>query len=141
MPPAPRHLSPAFTLQQADVTHPMGGEDMPSIAAVVASMDASATRYAARVLMQQGRQEIIVDLKDMVGAPVCLSACVGGCVGGVLCGIGCGRVTLGCVGPGGRIMALPIPVSLRAACCSTPPPPQPALCRLMLPRTPPRTCA
>lgn len=32
------------------------------------SMDASATRYAARVSMQAGRQEIIVDLKNMVGA-------------------------------------------------------------------------
>ena len=30
-------------------------------------MDASATRYAARVSMQTGRQEIIVDLKGMVG--------------------------------------------------------------------------
>jgi hypothetical protein len=44
----------------------MGGEDMPSIATVVGSMDASATRYAARVSMQTGRQEIIVDLKGMV---------------------------------------------------------------------------
>lgn len=43
-----------------------GGEDMPSIAAVVGSMDASATRYAARVSMQAGRQEIIGDLKNMV---------------------------------------------------------------------------
>ena len=45
----------------------MGGEDMPSIAAVVGSMDASATRYAARVSMQTGRQEIFVDFKAMVG--------------------------------------------------------------------------
>lgn len=29
-------------------------------------MDASATRYAARVSMQSGRQEIIADLKNMV---------------------------------------------------------------------------
>ncbi len=29
-------------------------------------MDASATRYAARVSMQAGRQEIIADLKNMV---------------------------------------------------------------------------
>ncbi|EFN55085.1 hypothetical protein CHLNCDRAFT_134979 [Chlorella variabilis] len=56
-----------FMVLGADVTHPMGGEDMPSIAAVVGSMDASATRYAARVSMQTGRQEIIVDLKSMVG--------------------------------------------------------------------------
>ena len=103
-------------LLQADVTHPMGGEDMPSIAAVrpagclwicwrhwcspaelaccterrwaratalpsirrtlfpalqtihlqvVGSMDASATRYAARVSMQSGRQEIVANLKDV----------------------------------------------------------------------------
>lgn len=30
-------------------------------------MDASATRYAARVSMQTGRQEIIVDLKNVGG--------------------------------------------------------------------------
>lgn len=55
-----------FMVFGADVTHPMGGEDMPSIAAVVGSMDASATRYAARVSMQTGRQEIIADLKNMM---------------------------------------------------------------------------
>ncbi|PRW57108.1 argonaute 1 [Chlorella sorokiniana] len=55
-----------FMVFGADVTHPMGGEDMPSIAAVVGSMDASATRYAARVSMQSGRQEIVANLKDMV---------------------------------------------------------------------------
>ncbi|KAL4452075.1 hypothetical protein ABPG75_007737 [Micractinium tetrahymenae] len=55
-----------FMVFGADVTHPMGGEDMPSIAAVVGSMDASATRYAARVSMQSGRQEIVVDLKNMM---------------------------------------------------------------------------
>ena len=39
---------------------------MPSIAGVVGSMDSCAARYAARVSMQGGRQEIIVDLKGMV---------------------------------------------------------------------------
>ncbi len=37
-----------------------------ALQAVVGSMDASATRYAARVSMQKGLQEIIVDLKGMV---------------------------------------------------------------------------
>ena len=38
----------------ADVTHPMGGEDLPSVAAVVGSVDATAAKYAARVSMQTG---------------------------------------------------------------------------------------
>eukprot|EP00887_Chlorella_sp_A99_P007698 scaffold20.g7698.t1 len=59
-----------FMIFGADVTHPMGGEDMPSIAAVVGSLDAVASRYAARVSMQTGRQEIIVDLKGELGAMV-----------------------------------------------------------------------
>ncbi|PSC71066.1 argonaute 1 isoform B [Micractinium conductrix] len=63
---APPIGSRPFMIFGADVTHPMGGEGMPSIAAVVGSMDASATRYAARVSMQTGRQVIIVDLKGMM---------------------------------------------------------------------------
>ncbi|GAB4819183.1 hypothetical protein N2152v2_006229 [Parachlorella kessleri] len=55
-----------FMIFGADVTHPMGGEDLPSIAAVVGSVDATAAKYAARVSMQTGRQEIVVDLKNMV---------------------------------------------------------------------------
>ena len=52
----------------ADVTHPSPTEDgIPSIAAVVASMDANATKYQARVRAQRhekghGAQEIINDL-------------------------------------------------------------------------------
>jgi hypothetical protein len=35
----------------------MGGESMPSIAAVVGSVDATAAKYAARVSMQTGRSQ------------------------------------------------------------------------------------
>ena len=56
----------------ADVTHPSPGENgIPSIAAVVASMDANATKYCARFRAQtheklRGAQEIINDLAAMV---------------------------------------------------------------------------
>ncbi|KPM09009.1 argonaute 2-like protein [Sarcoptes scabiei] len=51
----------------ADVTHPPAGDNKkPSIAAVVGSMDAHPSRYAATVRVQQHRQEIIQDLAKMV---------------------------------------------------------------------------
>ncbi|CAG2161723.1 unnamed protein product [Oppiella nova] len=51
----------------ADVTHPPAGDNKkPSIAAVVGSMDAHPSRYAATVRVQQHRQEIIHDLSTMV---------------------------------------------------------------------------
>lgn len=55
----------------ADVTHPGFGEHMPSVAAVVASLDRHASRYCARVRAQThekngGAQEIIRDLAEMV---------------------------------------------------------------------------
>lgn len=51
----------------ADVTHPPAGDNKkPSIAAVVGSMDAHPSRYAATVRVQQHRQEIIHDLASMV---------------------------------------------------------------------------
>lgn len=51
----------------ADVTHPPAGDSKkPSIAALVGSMDAHPSRYAASVRVQQHRQEIIQDLSSMV---------------------------------------------------------------------------
>ena len=51
----------------ADVTHPgIGEKEKPSIAAVVASMDIKLSRYAANVRVQDSRQEIIVDIREMV---------------------------------------------------------------------------
>lgn len=51
----------------ADITHPPAGDSKkPSIAAVVGSMDAHPSRYAATVRVQQHRQEIISDLSSMV---------------------------------------------------------------------------
>ncbi|CAI2171336.1 1168_t:CDS:2 [Funneliformis geosporum] len=51
----------------AKVTHPApGGESRPSIAALCASMDAKASRYAASIRVQAGKQEIISDLSDGV---------------------------------------------------------------------------
>ena len=38
------------------------------MAAVVGSLNATATRYAARISQQTGRTEIIADLKEMVRA-------------------------------------------------------------------------
>lgn len=51
----------------ADITHPPAGDSRkPSIAAVVGSMDAHPSRYAATVRVQQHRHEIITDLAYMV---------------------------------------------------------------------------
>ncbi|RGB43667.1 Piwi domain-containing protein [Rhizophagus diaphanus] len=56
-------------LMGASVTHPAPGAEntgRPSIAAVAASMDAKASRYAASIRVQTGRQEVISDLAEMV---------------------------------------------------------------------------
>lgn len=65
-------MSKPFMIFGADVTHPGPGSAAPSLAALVGSMDATATRYAARVSAQptkpagrQQIQEIIVDFKNM----------------------------------------------------------------------------
>ncbi|RKO93090.1 Piwi domain-containing protein [Blyttiomyces helicus] len=51
----------------ADVTHPApGSPSNQSIAALVGSMDAQCSRYAAAIRVQKGRQEIIQDLSGMV---------------------------------------------------------------------------
>ncbi|XP_067937270.1 protein argonaute-2-like [Watersipora subatra] len=51
----------------ADVTHPPAGDrQRPSIAAVVASMDAHPSRYSSTVRVQKHRQEYIEDLATMV---------------------------------------------------------------------------
>lgn len=59
------HEKPTMVLG-ADVTHPgIGDREKPSIAAVVASMDIKLSRYAAAVRVQDSRQELIVDIKQM----------------------------------------------------------------------------
>jgi len=51
----------------AYVTHPHSSDGkIPSIAAVVGSMDAHPSRYAAIARLQQHRQEIIQELSSMV---------------------------------------------------------------------------
>ncbi len=55
-------------LMGASVSHPSPGSDAnrPSVAALCASMDAKAARYAASIRIQTGRQVIITDLAAMV---------------------------------------------------------------------------
>ncbi|KAG1056148.1 hypothetical protein G6F46_003280 [Rhizopus delemar] len=51
----------------ADVTHPAPGDmNRPSVAALCASMDARASRYASAIRVQANRTEIIADLANMV---------------------------------------------------------------------------
>lgn len=67
----PKIFSEPVIFIGADVTHPPAGgtsldKRKPSIAAVVASMDAHPSRYCASVRIQKHRQEYIDDLATMV---------------------------------------------------------------------------
>ncbi|CAJ0564733.1 unnamed protein product, partial [Mesorhabditis spiculigera] len=63
----PRIFNEPVIFLGCDITHPPAGDSRkPSIAAVVGSMDAHPSRYAATVRVQQHRQEIISDLTYMV---------------------------------------------------------------------------
>ncbi|VDK54362.1 unnamed protein product [Anisakis simplex] len=63
----PRIFNEPVIFLGCDITHPPAGDSRkPSIAAVVGSMDAHPSRYAATVRVQQHRQEIISDLTFMV---------------------------------------------------------------------------
>uniref|UniRef100_A0A8R1DNM3 Protein argonaute-1 n=3 Tax=Caenorhabditis japonica TaxID=281687 RepID=A0A8R1DNM3_CAEJA len=63
----PRIFNEPVIFFGCDITHPPAGDSRkPSIAAVVGSMDAHPSRYAATVRVQQHRQEIISDLTYMV---------------------------------------------------------------------------
>ncbi|VDN60348.1 unnamed protein product [Dracunculus medinensis] len=63
----PRVFSEPVIFLGCDITHPPAGDSRkPSIAAVVGSMDAHPSRYAATVRVQQHRQETINDLVFMV---------------------------------------------------------------------------
>ncbi|RIA82435.1 Piwi domain-containing protein [Glomus cerebriforme] len=59
------HEKPSI-LMGADVTHPPPGSSRPSIAALCASMDDRASRYAASIRRQTSRTEIISELANMV---------------------------------------------------------------------------
>jgi len=59
-------MSRPAIIMGADVTHAGPGSRLPSIAAVVGSVDAFATKYAAVTRSQESRQEIIVDLAKCV---------------------------------------------------------------------------
>ncbi|KAI0818690.1 Piwi domain-containing protein [Irpex lacteus] len=51
-----------------DISHPAPGvRNRPSIASLVASIDSVCTRYTAHVRCQEPRQEVIEDLKGMLG--------------------------------------------------------------------------
>ncbi|KAJ3309017.1 hypothetical protein HDU76_003748, partial [Blyttiomyces sp. JEL0837] len=49
-----------------DVTHPGAGENSPSIAAAVGTMDAQCARYSASIRSQPARIEVVQDLKGMI---------------------------------------------------------------------------
>jgi hypothetical protein len=58
------HLTPDSL--GADVSHPGPGSTLPSISALVASVDPWACVYAASIRVQDSRTEIIQDLAEML---------------------------------------------------------------------------
>lgn len=49
----------------ADVTHPSGGENRPSVAALVCSLDEKGCQFTGAIRNQRGREEIIQDIGNM----------------------------------------------------------------------------
>ncbi|KAI1316264.1 hypothetical protein EDD11_010172 [Mortierella claussenii] len=49
----------------ADVSHPAPGEDKPSIASVVASMDDYCSKFVGRLMLQDSRQEVIENMQSL----------------------------------------------------------------------------
>jgi eukaryotic translation initiation factor 2C len=61
----PRIFGEPVIFLGADITHPPAGDSRkPSIAAIVGSMDAHPSRYAATVRVQQHRQVLFCTLKN-----------------------------------------------------------------------------
>ncbi|XP_045601550.2 protein argonaute-2 [Procambarus clarkii] len=64
---APMILRKPAMIMGADVNHPAAGDaESPSLAAVVASFDRNASKYAVEVRYQEHREELIQDLKQMM---------------------------------------------------------------------------
>eukprot|EP00210_Caulerpa_lentillifera_P003566 g3401.t1 len=62
------HQQKPYMVLGGDVSHPAQRSSLPSIAAVVGSIDPMATRYCTRVTNQPAREEIILDMKQSVKA-------------------------------------------------------------------------
>jgi eukaryotic translation initiation factor 2C len=59
------NLLPLTLATGADVSHPAPGSLLPSVAALVASMDPHASRYMASIRVQASRVEMIEDIANM----------------------------------------------------------------------------
>ncbi|CAO4367291.1 unnamed protein product [Caenorhabditis nigoni] len=63
----PKIFSESVIFLGCDITHPPAGDSRkPSVAAIVGSMDAHPSKYAATVRVQPNRQEIITEMASMV---------------------------------------------------------------------------